>query len=126
MPVANAQGTTLSWGAASFSLTSFEWSASANIIDITSMDSTIVTTTDGRVVVTADHDCGAIDNGKLNINFFGASNIGLAELGSKETLTLSVPDSLSLSCEAFLENISTTGSVNNVITGSAVFALSET
>lgn len=124
MPVAAAQGTTLSWGAASFSLIAFSWDGSASQIDMTSMDSTITTTTDGRLVVVKDVDCGSIDWGKLSIQFWGASNIGTAEQGSIEQLTFSIPSSASLSGYALLESISFQGSVGDLIKGSAVFQFS--
>ena len=124
MPVAAAQGTTLTWGAASFSLIAFSWDGSASQIDMTSMDSTITTTTDGRLVVVKDVDCGSIDWGKLSIQFWGASNIGCAEQGSIEQLTFAIPSSASLSGYALLESISFQGSVGDLIKGSAVFQFS--
>ncbi len=48
MPVAVAQGTTLTWGAASFSLIAFSWDGTSTAIDMTSMDSQVTTTSDGR------------------------------------------------------------------------------
>lgn len=126
MPVAAAQGTTLSWGAASFSLIAFSWDGSATQIDMTSFDSTITTTTDGRLVVVKDVDCGSIDWGKLSIQFWGASNIGVAEQGSIEELTLTIPNSASLQGYALLESISFQGSVGDLIKGSAVFQFTGT
>lgn len=126
MPVAAAQGTTLSWGAASFSLIAFSWDGSATQIDMTSFDSTITTTTDGRLVVVKDVDCGSIDWGKLSIQFWGASNIGVAEQGSIEELTLTIPSSASLQGYALLESISFQGSVGDLIKGSAVFQFTGT
>lgn len=126
MPVAAAQGTTLSWGAASFSLIAFSWDGGATQIDMTSFDSTITTTTDGRLVVVKDVDCGSIDWGKLSIQFWGASNIGVAEQGSIEELTLTIPSSASLQGYALLESISFQGSVGDLIKGSAVFQFTGT
>lgn len=124
MPVAAAQGTTLSWGAASFSLIAFSWDGTSTPIDMTSMDSQITTTSDGRSVVVKDVDCGSIDWGKLSIQFWGASNIGCAEQGSIEQLTFSIPSSASLSGYALLESISFQGSVGDLVKGSAVFQFS--
>lgn len=126
MPVAVAQGTTLSWGTASFSLIAFSWDGSATQIDMTSMDSTLTTTTDGRLVVVKDVDCGSVDWGKLSIQFWGASNIGVAEQGSIEELTLTIPSSASLNGYALLESISFQGSVGDLIKGSAVFQFTGT
>ena len=126
MPVAAAQGTTLTWGAASFSLIAFSWEGTSTAIDMTSMESTITTTSDGRSVVVKDIGCGSIDYGKLSIQFWGASNIGCAEQGSIEQLTFAIPSSASLSGYALLESISFQGSVGDLIKGSAVFQFSGT
>ena len=124
MPVAIAQGTTLSWGGTSFSLIAFSWDGTSTAIDMTSMESQITTTIDERKVVVKDVDCGSIDWGKLSIQFWGASNIGCAEQGSIEQLTFSIPSSASLSGYALLESISFQGSVGDLIKGSAVFQFS--
>jgi hypothetical protein len=62
----------------------------------------------------------------LSIQFWGASNIGCAEQGSIEQLTLTIPSSAVLDGYALLESISFQGSVGDLIKGSAVFQFSGT
>lgn len=121
MSVADAQGTTLSWASASFSLISFDFTQEAGLADVTSFTSTLATT-NGRQIVVIDRAETTQDYGKLSIAFFGASNVGTAQVGMKSNLSLTTNGSASLSAMAFLESISFSGSVGEVIKGSAVFA----
>lgn len=121
MSVADAQGTTLSWGGATFSLISFDFTQEAGLVDVTSFESTLATDY-GKQMIVIDRAATTLDWGKLSITFHGASNIGTAEVGMKYFLNFSIPGSASLAAMAYLESISFNGSVGETIKGSAVFA----
>jgi hypothetical protein len=120
MSVADAQGTTVSWGGAVFSLISFDFSQEAGIADVTSFTSTLASNF-GKQMIVIDRAATTQDYGKLSITFHGASNTGTAQVGMKYFLNLTTNGSASLSALALLESISFSGSVGETIKGSAVF-----
>lgn len=120
----SSQGIVLNWGTTAIGVTRMSFSGSAaGEVDITSMNSTVVTddnNTDHRLIK-KEIDYSIIDLGEVSCDFFGPVGFNVDLLGTKNTLSV---NGLNLNSPAFLSAISSEVVVGELVRGSCTFKLS--